>query len=72
MLAITRRLVAGVPAWPADSQDSDFLPAPLARVLVTARREIDGHTDDHGLCAICGCAFPCGRAALADVVLSGL
>lgn len=72
MLAVTRRPVAGVPAWPADSQDSSFLPAPLGRLLVTARREIDGHTDDHGLCVICGCAFPCRRAALADLVLGGL
>jgi hypothetical protein len=59
-------------ARPSDSQGSNFLPAPLALLLKTARREIDGHTDDHGLCAICGCAFPCERAALADLALGGL
>jgi hypothetical protein len=59
-------------ARPSDSQGSNFLPAPLTRLLKTARREIDGHTDDHGLCAICGCAFPCERATLADLALGGL
>lgn len=27
---------------------------------------LNEHTDDHGLCAVCGCAFPCERAVLAD------
>ena len=29
-----------------------------------ATRMINDHVDDHGLCAVCGCAFPCkpGRA----------
>jgi len=57
MLIITSRPMADATAWPADSQDSDFLPAPPARVLVTARWEIDWHTDDHGLCAACGSAL---------------
>lgn len=60
------------PVVPIDRQGSDFLPPPLAQLLKTARREIDGHTDDHGLCAICGCAFPCVRATLADLALGGL
>jgi hypothetical protein len=24
------------------------------------------HTDDHGRCAVCGCAFPCSLAVLAE------
>jgi hypothetical protein len=24
------------------------------------------HTNDHGLCAVCGCAFPCSLAVLAE------
>lgn len=27
---------------------------------------INEHTDDNGLCAVCGCAFPCERAVLAE------
>ncbi|WP_165036802.1 hypothetical protein [Candidatus Protofrankia californiensis] len=27
---------------------------------------INEHTDDHGLCAVCGSAFPCERAVLAE------
>jgi hypothetical protein len=64
--------MAEAPAPPADAHDSGFLPAPLAALLATARREIDAHTDDHGLCAICGSAYPCERATLADMALGGL
>ncbi len=31
-----------------------------------ATRVINQHVDDHGLCAVCGCAFPCERAVLAE------
>jgi hypothetical protein len=27
---------------------------------------LNEHTNDHSLCAVCGCAFPCGRAVLAE------
>ncbi|NUL28426.1 hypothetical protein HRW09_02340 [Streptomyces lunaelactis] len=27
---------------------------------------LNEHTNDHGLCAVCGCAFPCERAVLAE------
>lgn len=27
---------------------------------------LNEHTDDRGLCAVCGCAFPCERAVLAE------
>jgi len=31
-----------------------------------ATRVINEHVDDDGLCAVCGSAFPCERAALAE------
>lgn len=27
---------------------------------------LNEHNDDRGLCAVCGCAFPCERAVLAE------
>jgi hypothetical protein len=27
---------------------------------------LNEHTNDNGLCAVCGCAFPCERAVLAE------
>ena len=27
---------------------------------------LNEHTNDHGLCAVCGSAFPCERAVLAE------
>ena len=27
---------------------------------------LNEHTNDHGLCAVCGSVFPCERAVLAD------
>jgi hypothetical protein len=31
-----------------------------------ATKVLNEHTDDHGLCAVCGCAFPCSLAVLAE------
>lgn len=60
------------PSAPDPSQDGHALPPSLARLLKTAQQEIDRHVNDHGLCAICGSAFPCDRAALADLALSAM
>ncbi|WP_239307896.1 MULTISPECIES: hypothetical protein [unclassified Frankia] len=27
---------------------------------------LNEHANDHGLCVVCGCAFPCERAVLAE------
>lgn len=35
-------------------------------LLRLASQVINEHTNDHGLCAVCGCAFPCERAVLAE------
>ena len=60
------------PAPRPPSQTDNGLSEALARLLKTAQREIDRHINDHGLCAICGSAFPCERAALADLALSAV
>ena len=44
---------------------SDVRAPELARLLATAQKEITGHGNDHGLCAVCGSAFPGPRAELA-------
>lgn len=31
-----------------------------------ATHVLNEHANDHGLCAVCGCAFPCERAVLAE------
>ncbi len=51
---------------------SDFLPPELARLLATAQKEITEHGNDHGLCAVCGSAFPCQRAELAAFTLDAV
>jgi hypothetical protein len=45
-----------------------FLLPELAKFLATAQKEITEHSNDHGLCRLCGDAFPCERAVLADLV----
>jgi hypothetical protein len=62
----------GPPVRPAGDRSSRVLPAPLALMLATAQREIDRHTADHGRCTACGQPYPCQRATLADLALSGL
>jgi hypothetical protein len=42
-----------------------FLPK-LAQLISTATSVINEHIDDQGLCAICGSAWPCERAVVAD------
>jgi hypothetical protein len=50
------------------------LPGEAAGRPTTSRkvREIDRHVNDCGLCAMCGSAFPCDRATLADLALSAM
>jgi hypothetical protein len=61
----------GHPARLPPSAD-DRLPPPLERLLKTAQQEIDRHINDCGLCVVCGSAFPCDRATLADLALSAM
>jgi hypothetical protein len=55
-----------------DRPADDRLPPALERLLKTAQQEIDRHINDCGLCAVCGSAFPCDRATLADLALSAM
>jgi hypothetical protein len=50
----------------------EVLPPELARLLATARKEITEHGNDHGLCVVCGSAFPCERAELAAFALDAV
>jgi len=38
----------------------------LERVIILAAKVINEHANRLGLCAVCGCAFPCARAVLAE------
>jgi len=38
----------------------------LEALRALASRVINQHVDDRGLCAVCGSAFPCERAVLAE------
>jgi hypothetical protein len=56
----------------ASSSVAGFLLPELAQLLTTAQKEITEHGNDYGLCPVCGSAFPCQRAVLADLALSAL
>ncbi|HEX5494950.1 MAG TPA: hypothetical protein VFX70_10295 [Mycobacteriales bacterium] len=45
---------------------TDYLPPELATLVATATRVINEHVADNGLCAVCGSAWPCARAVLAE------
>ncbi len=53
------------------SSTIDYLSPELAQLLATAQREISQHGNDDGSCPVCGSVFPCERAVLADLALSG-
>lgn len=59
-------------AAPVLTPSTDYLPPCLMTLLATATRAMNEHTDDNGLCAICGDAWPCQRVQLADVALAAL
>ena len=46
--------------------ESDYFSPELVRLCAMATRVLNEHTNDHDLCAVCGCAWPCSRAALAQ------
>lgn len=45
-----------------DTQTNDEIDA----LHQLASMVINDHIDLHGLCAVCGCAFPCERAVFAE------
>lgn len=46
--------------------DADVSSEVVAALHQLALVILNEHTNDHGRCAVCGCAFPCVRAVLAD------
>jgi hypothetical protein len=51
---------------------TDALMAEIEQLIALATRVLNEHTNDHDLCAVCGSAFPCERAVLAEHNLSVL
>jgi len=45
---------------------SGQLPARLAALSSLAVRVLNQHTNHADVCAVCGCAWPCERAVLAE------
>jgi len=48
---------------------TDVPMAGLARMLATARYEIDRHLNGSGTCTLCGNSWPCTTACLAEFTL---
>ena len=44
----------------------DSLTAELRRLAQLATTVLNEHVNHEGLCAVCGCAFPCEAAVLAE------
>ncbi len=45
---------------------SERLTLGFAPLFTLAVEVLNGHTNNRGLCAVCGCAFPCRQAVLAE------
>lgn len=46
--------------------DIDRFPPELVHLISTATSVMNRHVNDQGLCAICGSAWPCERAVVAE------
>lgn len=42
------------------------VPPEFEAMIKLATQALNEHTDDTGLCAVCGCTWPCERAVLAE------
>jgi hypothetical protein len=54
------------------AQGTDRFPPTLAQLISTAASVMNEHVNDRGLCAICGSAWPCERAVVAEHNLAAL
>lgn len=45
---------------------AERFPPEVRQLLSTAARVIDEHINEQGLCAVCGSAWPCERAVVAE------
>jgi len=53
-------------ATSTDLHAVDSLNAEFEHLAQLATVVLDEHTNDNDLCAVCGCAFPCSSAVLAE------
>ncbi|MDQ3762559.1 MAG: hypothetical protein M3460_13080 [Actinomycetota bacterium] len=51
-------------------QPLEPVPPELEALISLAAGALNTHTNDADLCAVCGCAWPCERAVLAEHNLS--
>lgn len=47
-------------------QAPEPVPPELEAMIALATQALNDHIDDAGLCAVCGSAWPCERAVLAE------
>ncbi len=52
------------PETNASAAGIEHIPPEFVHLLATALHELDQHINDCGLCAVCGCAWPCERAEI--------
>lgn len=45
---------------------SECLKPEIEALIALASKVLNEHQSDHGLCAVCGCDFPCECAVLAE------
>jgi hypothetical protein len=62
----------GIPSPTPTPTPGDLFPPEVRHLLVTARRVIDQHISDNGICAECGSIWPCKYARLAESALAVL
>ena len=51
---------------------TDYLSPETGQLIASAACVMNEHTNDHNLCTVCGSAWPCERAVLADLALSAV
>jgi hypothetical protein len=57
---------------PAAVTATEYVTPELVQLLAIARRELDRHLSDHGICSRCGEHWPCPTACLAAETLGSL
>jgi hypothetical protein len=50
----------------AESRPTDALATDIEHLAHLASMVLNAHVNERGLCAVCGCAFPCESAVLAE------
>jgi len=45
---------------------TEYLTPEIEQLIALATEVLNEHRNNQGLCSVCGCAFPCERAVLAE------